>query len=230
MIFLFNPVLARTQPADLAQKQEEAKRVKAQLQKIDDALDVAVEEYNQADLKLARTQDNLKKNKEDHTLITHQLGRQRILLNQRIVNIYKNPDVNLISILVGTKNFTHFLTRLSYLVEISNQDFELLQKVQATQRKLEETEQRLKREEQTQTALVAEIGKRKKNIEAQIGGRQTYLAGVQSDIQTLVAQQEEQDAQNRQQLAAQQPRNTQQNQPQPTRNNNQNTNQNPPVL
>ncbi len=214
------------QPVNLEQKKEEADRVKKQLQSIDNELDVTVEKYNQATVNLNQTQASIKQTKENLEKTSKRFSYQRKLLNQRIVNIYKNGDINFISTLVGTKSFAHFLTRLSCLIQISNQDLKLLREIQETKEELEKNKQKLEKEEKEQLALIKELGNKRNEIERQISDRKTFLAAVEADIQTMIREEEEREARTQaeeaQRLQQQQEQRTEQN-----RQNNQLTQNNP---
>lgn len=194
LLTLINPALAIGQPASLRQKQEEASKVKKQLQSIDSELEVTVEEYNQAQLKLDQIHENIKKTKEDYKLTSKKFGRQKKLFNSRVVGIYKTGNISFASSLLGTKSFVHFLTHVGYLIQIGNQDYQLLQEIQQTKKELEETKKKLEIEEQSQIAHTKELQGRRSAIESQISERRSYLAAVETDLQAMIRAEEEREA------------------------------------
>jgi len=194
LLAIANPALSFAQPNHLDQKEEEARQVRCQLQDIDDDLEVTVEQYNLANYRLSKTKENIQQSKKKQIVTGAKLSEQKKLLSNRIVSIYKGGDRGFTSTLVGTKSFTHFLTCLSYLIQIGNQDIELLERIKETKRELEQTERRLSKEEVEQSALLSKLGKRKRSIKTQIADRTSYLNSVEDDIQIIIREEDEQEA------------------------------------
>ncbi len=194
LIGISNPTLSFAQPNHLDQKEEEANQVRRQLRDIDYDLEVTVEQYNLANYRLRKTKENIQQSKKKQRVTVVKLSKQHKLLGSRIVSIYKGGNTGFTSTLVGAKSFTHFLTCVSYLIQIGNQDIELLERIKKTKRELELTEQLLRKEEFGQSALLSKLGRRKRSIKNQIADRTSYLNSVNDDIQNIIKEEDEQEA------------------------------------
>lgn len=194
LIGIANPTLSFAQPNHLDQKEEEARQVRSQLQDIDNDLEVTVEQYNLANYRLSKTKKNIQQSKKKQRVTVAKLSEQHKLLSNRVVSIYKSGNTGFTSTLVGAGSFTYFLTRVSYLIQIANQDIELLERIKKTKRELERTERRLRKEEVGQSALLIKLGIRKRSIKSQIADRTSYLNSVKDDIQRIIREEDEQEA------------------------------------
>lgn len=213
-------ILAWAEPNNIEQKRAEANNIREQLKDIDDELDVTVEKYNQANIELEQTRKTISKTKSDIKITTKKLNDQKEVFGSRVANIYKNGSISLFTAFVGTQNFSTFLTRLSYLIQIGNKDIELLNKINKTQNELERKEKKLENQEQEQIKITSELKSKKNQIEGKLASRQAFLGTVEDDIEEMIRTEEEGEAR----ALAQQARARQ-----PNGNNSQNNNpQNPP--
>jgi cell wall-associated NlpC family hydrolase len=219
---LLNPISIYAEPTSLQQNKDEVTTVKQQLQSIDSKLETTVEKYNQANLELDRTRKQIKETKEDHKKTSIKLSHQQRLLNNRVVCIYKSVDTGFSSVLIGTKNFNHFLTCLSYMIDISNQDLALLEDVVRAREELEQTELRLQNQEEQQNSLLQNLRKKQSSIEGQITERTSYLNTVENNVREMIREEDQQQAtvlaqaireQQREEPRQNAPQNTPQNQP-----------------
>lgn len=211
---------AWAEPDNIDQKRAEAAEIRNQLNNIDEEFDVAVEKYNQANIELDQTRKIIEKTKSDIKITTEKLNNQKEVFSSRVANIYKNGSISLFSAFVGAQNFSTFLTRLSYLIQIGKKDIELLQKIHETQNELEQKDRKLENQKQEQIKVTEELKSKKNQIEGKIASRQAFLGTIENDIQEMIRNDEEQEAR----TLAQEARNQQ-----PNRENNQNTTpQNPP--
>jgi len=196
LVFLLtNPISVSAQPSTLGQKREEADRVRGQLQNIDADLDVTVERYNQATINLNQTEKKIKQINKDLDKTSNRFSHQKKLLSRRLVHIYKNGNIDLLSTLLGTRDFNNFLTRVFCLIQITNQDVSLLEEMQNTKAQFEATKGQLEREERVQRALATEFALKRNEIEKQVGERRAFLSTVETEIQEIINEEEEREAQ-----------------------------------
>lgn len=193
-LMLFSAAFVSAEPISVAQEREEAQKVKQQLQEIDGQLDVTVEKYNQANYNLAKTKENIRITEETQKKTAIRLVKQNKLLNHRIISIYKNGNVGFTSTLTGTRNFNNFLTRLSYLIQIGNQDIDLLKEIKKTKTDLMDAKLRLKKEETEQNLLRDKLRQERQSIENKVADRTAYLNTVEGNIQKIIIEEEQKEA------------------------------------
>ncbi len=206
MLFFFSAsqVLAVPTYPSLRQQIEEKQRtyeeVKAELVKLNEQLEIAIEEYNAARERLEEIQMDLTNVKLEHAHVQQQHGKQKEIFYQRIRNIYKKGDKRFLEIILNTTNFFDFFTTLHFAVSLTEQDQKILRNLKEVQKELEKSQERLEEKISEETALKEEIEARKLEIQNQLLEKQRYIESLSDEIKALLAEEEARQAQERENI------------------------------
>ena len=172
----------------LAVKKAEAARVEAQIAALNTKAEIASERYNAARERYNELNDKIdaterkiaKLNKRTHTLQTH--------LNTRARDMYRDGPAGFMSVLLSVRSFEDFDATIRVLKSLNEQDAATVAQLKAAKASAQEARATLV------TARV-EAGRQKtamasnaQAVKARLAARKELLAGLTSEIQTLIAQ------------------------------------------
>jgi cell wall-associated NlpC family hydrolase/regulator of replication initiation timing len=184
------PALAA--PDDLASKQAEVDRIKAEISSINLAAEQAVERYNQANVELESTRQRLAENEKALTEATAKLKEAQDRLSKRLENIYREGNLSFWEVVLDTSNFSDFISRFDLLGKIGDQDKSDIDTLLNYKAEVESAKTELDQTRQKQEELLKTLALEKSQVESQLAARQAVLSSAQGEIAQLVAQQEQQ--------------------------------------
>jgi cell wall-associated NlpC family hydrolase len=172
----------------IGQKQAQAQSVLEQIRGIDSQLGHAIEDYNLANVRLAKIEDELTANARHLQLAKSSLKGAQRHLSERLVSLYVNgDDASAMEVLLGAESLDDLLNRLDAVERVSSQDTRVLRQVQAFKREVQQRKVKLKQARVAQKQEVANRAARRASIEGQLQERQSLLASIQNEIATLQA-------------------------------------------
>ncbi len=184
LLFCF-PSLVWGQPNQKDQRQAEAKKIKRQVEQIDQELDEAVENYNQANFKLSKIKAEFTDTSQKLEKAQQDLGDRRNILNTRLRSIYKHGEIPFIETIFSTKTFGQFLLTLSRLQDIVASDVRIVGDIERLKKDVEEKRHELAEQEKNQKVACSKLSSNKSEIEKMLGERKNTLAGVEEEINAL---------------------------------------------
>lgn len=187
MLVMMTPApVAVAVPDDLGSKSAEAARVAREIDALDKQLAVATEEYNQLKEQLDAITVQVEETRRRLFQIKADLRDRRVLLNDRVVYMYKNGRTSMFEVLLETKDFGDFLEQAEYVSRITNSDADLIERIKEARDSAEQLEAKLKQDQSTQENLVNQAGNKKNQISQGLAQRQSILASLNQDIQRLI--------------------------------------------
>jgi len=172
----------------IAEKQAQAQGVLDQIRGIDSQLAHAIEDYNLANVRLAKIEDDLTANARYLKLAKSSLKGAQRHLSERLVSLYVNgDDASAMEVLLGAESLDDLLSRLDAVERVSAQDSRVLREVQAFKRDVQVRKAKLKKARVAQKREVANRAARRAAIEGQLQERQSLLASIRNEIATLQA-------------------------------------------
>ncbi len=181
-LLLLSPASLLAQPSRKHRKQAEAKSLKDQIEQIDHELDQAVEQYNQANLKLNLIKAEANATSQKIEKAQQDVERQTQILNGRVCNIYKHGDVPFIETVLSTRTFEQFLCTVSRLHDVATEDAHIVKHIRQLKREIEERKKQLVQQEQEQQLICAKLASRKSEIDSKLNERRNALVGVEDQI------------------------------------------------
>lgn len=94
------------------------------------------------------------------------LERSEIFAN-RLVEIYKNGDVNFLEVLMSSTSITDFLVRFELLSKIADQDMELLNAIEEQKQQIEEDKLQLEKQRDKIAAIKSQTEQKQQKLEGQ---------------------------------------------------------------
>lgn len=173
------------QPNQKDQKQAEAKKIKSQVEQIDCELDEAVEDYNQANLRLNKIKAELAATSQKLDQAQRDLKVRKTVLNTRLRNIYKHGEIPFIETVFNTKSFRQFLLTLSRLQDIATSDACIVTEIKQLKKDVEEKRHDLAEQEKLQKAACSKLASYKSEIKRKLSERKNALVGVEDEINAL---------------------------------------------
>lgn len=193
IVLLASPLAAIAEPTTpvIEQKRAEAAAAQAELDRMSDALEIQVEEYNRVMESLDATREQIRSTRASLRLAERELAASQERLAERAKNIYKQGPSGMVGVLLGTTSFEDFVTRFDLLMRINRADARMVAEVKDAKAAVEATERTLTTREAEQVALKRETETRAEAIEAEIDRQEGYLASLEGEIRQLVAQEQE---------------------------------------
>ena len=190
-------------------KREQAQAVLSQIHESDVQLEKAIESYNYANVELEQIDADLGSNARHLVIAQKSLNTAQAHIAERLRALYVNGDQGgAVEILLGAENLDDLLGRLDMVQRVGDQDAQVLGDIKEFKKDVKLHRQELTKARARQAELVADRAATKRSIESQLAQRQQMLAGIQSEIKQLQAEEARRQVQLRAQaearLAAQQ--------------------------
>ena len=171
---------------EIRTRQQQAERIRSQIEALGDQIEVLSEAYNGASLDLAKTTARLDEVGNRLRWFESELQAQRGLVNQRAVQIYKTGKVDPLEVIVNSKSFREFLVRFNLLVRIGANDANLLERIHLQKRKIEEAKAELEILKSKQLKLVLDLEKKKSDVQKKLEEYKNLLSGVDAETRALL--------------------------------------------
>lgn len=183
--------LAVPSTSEIAARQAEAAAAQAELEGMNAALEVQVEEYNALTEALDQTRGEIRMTRVALDRAERDLRAARASLSDRAASLYRSGSLGILNVLVGTASFDDFVVRLDFAIRLNRSDASLVTEVKEAKQSVEASERTLEQRQAEQLALQTEAGIRAQAIEADMAAQQRYLGLLEVDIRSLIAAEEE---------------------------------------
>ena len=167
-------------------------RAKAQAQallnlidKLDEELSAATEDYNYANQELDDTKAAVKKTTANITKAEKDLQTAQDQLNQRLVNIYKAGDLTMLGVILNTSSFTDLISRIDQMQRLGKQDSHLIGQVKGYAQKVVDRKAELETELKEQQAYADQAEVAKQKVLTQLEKQKKALKGKEKQIAQL---------------------------------------------
>jgi peptidoglycan DL-endopeptidase CwlO len=176
--------LARATPAiDKAKAQAQA--LMDLIDKLDEQLSAATEDYDYANQQLEDTQGQVKRTKANISTAEQDLQTAQDTLNQRLVNIYKAGKLTIVGVILDTTSFSDLINRIDQMQRLGKQDSELVDQVGVYKTKVAERQSQLQVELLQQQQLTDKAETAKKKVLTQLQKQKKALKGKEKQIAQL---------------------------------------------
>jgi cell wall-associated NlpC family hydrolase len=175
---------AATTPA-IKQAKSQAQALLELVNKLDDEMSAATEDYDQAQQALDDTKAQVEKSTADISRAQVDLQKSQDQLNQRLVDIYKAGNLNMLSVILGATDFSDLITRVDQYQRIGKQDSELLDQVKTYKKEVSDRKAQLQVELQQQQQDADKAQTAKQKVLSQLSKQQKALKGKESQIAAL---------------------------------------------
>ena len=176
---------------NIGDNQNEVERIKAELAEINHAAEQAVERYNQANVELEQTKQQIEANAIALQDATARLAGSQQVLERRVDRIYRQGSAGFIEVLLNTSSIHEFMSQYDMLGRISQQDRDIVEQVFNHKTEVENSRSELEQARQKQEELLATAAAEKNEIETRMAAKQEVLAGAEAEVARVIAAEEE---------------------------------------
>lgn len=173
----------------ITSKRAQAQAVLAQIDAAQPQLEQAIESYNYANVQLQELDADLESNARHLVVAKKSLGAAQVHIADRLRALYVNGDGGgAVEVILGAKSLDDLLGRLEVVQRVGSQDAKVLKDVTQFRKEVKQRRANLTRARASQARIVAERASKQRAIERQIAQQQRMLAGLQSEIRQLQAE------------------------------------------
>ncbi|MBN2247753.1 MAG: C40 family peptidase [Coriobacteriia bacterium] len=174
----------------LADKRAEAARIKAQVDKLDEDLEIAAEAYNEAQTHFDAVSAEVASNEARAAeLAAHQQALQANL-STRVASMYRQGPLAELEVLFGATSFEEFATTWEILRSLNEQEAAQVAELKTTTAELARVHAELAAQQAEAEAQAAVMKSRKSEVETQLAERNRLLSGVEAEIAEIIRAQE----------------------------------------
>ena len=175
-------------PDRIDEKRAQAEQVLAQIQELDSDLELAVDEWNGANVRLEQLEVELAENQRRLDVARANLSRAQTTVEERLVSLYQGGEVDVVEVVLGARSFDDLLDGLDTANRVAEDDARILDDVRSSKVEVETQRQALQRALARQEEIVAQRAARRAEIEAGLAERQTLYDSVREEIAVLEAE------------------------------------------
>lgn len=188
-MFLFTSVLAHPAAAlaepSIQENRTQAKSLQKEIDQLAPKVEVAVEQYNQAFIRLSTVRGNL----QESTLKLEEAKKNLIInqsrLNRRVAGIYKSGQgLGVLDLVFSSQSMGDFLLAINSVQVVSEHDAGLVKQVKHDRVEIIRTKKKLAAQENTQKAEAEFLRSKKVEIEGGLAKQQSALTKINSKIKS----------------------------------------------
>lgn len=154
-----------------------------------DALNKQLEEivakYQVSYSELATTESEIAKNQRELNSAIEQQAYYQKILNKRSVFAYRYGNVYILEILMETRDFQDFISRLDFLSKISARDAQVLRAAKKLRIEIKDTREALEKQKSRQAELVNILANNKDEMSKTLASQQELVNTLDGDINNL---------------------------------------------
>jgi peptidoglycan DL-endopeptidase CwlO len=155
------------------------------IDKLDEELSAATEDYDYASQQLEDTQAQVAKTTSNISKAEKDLKTAQDQLNQRLVNIYKSGKLSMLNVLLGSSSFSDLISRVDQWQRLGKQDSTLVDQVATYKKDVADRQVELKAQLQQQQQDAAKADTAKAKVLAQLKKQEKALKGKESQVAAL---------------------------------------------
>lgn len=182
-----NKQINQTQ-SQLNEGKKREKQLKNQIKQLETQINATEKEIDNIKGDISKTEREIAVVKQNLAIVEQEMATQNDNLMQRLRTMYKNGDVGLVQILLGSEDITDFMTNMDLVQKIFDNDVEVLKtmeeqhkKIEAQKKELETLQAHLESEKQQEADKQASL----QTSRGEVAGLKAQVA---SDNEALEAQ------------------------------------------
>jgi peptidoglycan DL-endopeptidase CwlO len=193
-------------PDKIDAKRAEAESVLAQIRELDMELELAIDEWNGANVRLEQIEAELAANTERLAVAKASMRRAQTAAERRLVTLYQEGEVDVVAVVLGASSFDDLLDGLDTASRVAENDARIVEEVRSAKAEVERQQAALERARERQQEIVAQRAARRAEIEEGLAERRALYDSVRAEIAELEAaearRQKQLEAEARRQAAA----------------------------
>lgn len=150
----------------------------------------ASEALNDTQVQLDQTNSDIEQTQSDIQTEQANLSSAQSTLSDRVRSNYKTGGTNLLSIVLGSSDFTDLVSRVYYASKVSESDAQAIQQVRDAQTALDAKQADLQTQQSQQQALADQQQSDMDTLSAQASEAETYVSSLSQEVQDKLAEQQ----------------------------------------
>lgn len=182
-----NSQLNQTQ-SQLKEGKKKEKQLTNQIKQLESQISASEKEINNIKGDIGKTEQSITTVQGNLAAVEQDMSTQNESLQKRLRTMYKNGDIGMVQILLGSSDITDFMTNMDMVQKIFDNDVEVLKTMEEQHNKIEAQKQQL---ETLQSQLLAEKqqqAEKQSSLQASRGQVATLKSQVASSNEELEAQ------------------------------------------
>lgn len=182
LILALQPVAVWATP-NLQEKRSKASQLKKEINALRQSSEIAVEQYNQAQIKLNKLQSDLVASREKLIKAEAELAANQEILNKRVAGIYKAGEaIDILELLLSARSIGDLIMAAESLEMVSENDAEIVRRTKKYRKIVEKTSKTLATQESQQAATTNYVKAKKNEILSQVSQQNRVLDKVKDEI------------------------------------------------
>jgi cell wall-associated NlpC family hydrolase len=174
-------------PDKIDAKRAEAESVLAQIHELDMELELAIDQWNGANVRLEQIEAELAVNTERLAVAKASMRRAQTTVEQRLVTLYQEGEVDVVEVVLGATSFDDLLDGLDTASRVAANDARIVEEVRRTKAEVARRQAALERARAQQEEIVAQRAARRAEIEEGLAERRALYESVRAEIAELEA-------------------------------------------
>lgn len=175
--------------AQLAAKQAALAAFNAQLDQLDNELEIASQQYNAAADQLTQVKNQVQVAQSDLTNARAAYDTQNSILGERASSMYKDGSMGAVEVLLDSKSLSDFVARVKFLNTIGLADADIASSLKGQRDLMEQQLLDLKNAQTTAQSLEFEMKARQIEVMLRIQEREQMMNAAQADLVSLLDKQ-----------------------------------------
>ncbi len=176
---------------EIAAKEAEAAAAQVELDRMNAALEVQIEEYNAISEALDQTNLEVEATAGELATAQQQLSEAQSALASHATNIYKQGPGGVLDVFLGVRSFADFVTRLDLAARVGQSEANVVASVKDTKARVEASALALEQRRAEQSALKSDAKARAERIEEDVRAQRRFVSQLTAEVKTLIAAEEE---------------------------------------
>jgi cell wall-associated NlpC family hydrolase len=170
----------------IADSRAEAKRVLAQIQSDGQRLEVVIERYDGARVRLAETMQRIGNNQVRLASARRNLSAARHALNVTLINAYKHPMPDPLQAALEARNFGQVLEQFALLDRTNSYNANELTAIHAYRAEVDKRQRALNGERNARRATLSELSSLKVQIQVSVRAERQRYHGLRKEVRRLI--------------------------------------------
>ncbi|MRR11011.1 hypothetical protein EG835_00635, partial [bacterium] len=171
-------------------KRAQATQIATQIEALDEQLEIAAEDYNEARSAYDAVSAQVAENEAKAAELTARQDDLEVKLSTRVAGMYRQGPLGALEVLLGSSSFQEFAATWDLLQAMNNNDASRVEELKRTRRELQTVLGELAAQQAEAKAHSDVMAARKSEVEAQLAERQNLLSGIEAEIAQILREQE----------------------------------------
>ena len=174
--------IASAEPQAITQAKKQAATLQARVDELNNQVDVLVEKYDSANVKLGQIRATAMRNAATLKQAQQDQATAEGRLSTRLVQIYEQGTAGSLDVLLSADSWSDLLNRMVELSYVSGEDRALVAQVTTYRMQVADEQAKLAEEVKQQQAAAAQVQADKQAVEAKLAANKQSLAGEDQQI------------------------------------------------